>query len=92
MAALAADTDFRVRIAAAYSQEQEPVAGGVHPLTWADQYQFNIAGAPGFGDAYASAIAGGVERPGYDPAVITDGMLLGAVQALLTELEPEPPA
>jgi hypothetical protein len=87
VAALATDRDFRDRIAACYSQEQEPVVGGMHPLTWTDTYQFNIAGAPGFGDAYASAIAGGVEFPGKDPAVITDAMLLGAVQALITELE-----
>ena len=74
VAALAVDPDFRERIAACYSLEQEPSNSGIHPRTWADLYQFNIAGAPGFGDAYASAVAGGVERPGYDEAVITDAM------------------
>jgi len=90
VAALANDRDFRDRIAACYAQEQEPVTNGIHPLTWTDQYQFNIAGAPGFGDAYASALAGGVERPGNDPAVITDGQILGAVQALIAELATPP--
>jgi hypothetical protein len=88
VAALAADTDFRVRIAACYSTERPTSA--VHPLTWADLYQYTIAGAPGFGDAYASALAGNVENPGKDEGVITDAMLLGAVQGLLSELEADP--
>jgi hypothetical protein len=48
-----------------------------------------MAAQPGFGDAYASALAADppVERPGNDPGVITDGMILGAVQSLL----PQPP-
>ena len=91
VAALAVDRDFRDRIAACYSQEQEPVVNGVHPLTWTDLYQFNIAGSPGFGDAYASALAGGVPDPGKDPSVISDAQILGAVQALITELETPPP-
>ena len=89
IAALAVDADFRDRIAACYSSERPTSV--LHPVKWADQYQFSIAGAPGFGDAYASAIAGEVPNPGKDESVISDAMLLGAVQALLTELEAEAP-
>lgn len=32
-------------------------------------------------DAYASALAGGVPDPGADEAVVSDGMILAAVQA-----------
>ena len=59
--------------------------------TWAATHVWAVAAAPGFADAYSSALAGGVPTPGRDPAVITDAMLLGAVQALAAgELEAPP--
>ena len=85
VAALALDRDFRNRIAAAASSEGT-LPTSMYPLTFADVYQWTIAGSPGFGDAYASALAGGVERPGNDPAVITDAQILSAVQPILADL------
>jgi hypothetical protein len=82
ISALAADSDFALRTTAAYAT-QTPGAGGEDPPTWQAAHAWDMAAAPGFGDAYASAIAGGVERPGKDPAVITDGQILSAVQAIL---------
>jgi hypothetical protein len=41
-----------------------------------------MAAAPGFADAYASAVAGGVPAPGRDPSVISDAQILSAIQAL----------
>lgn len=38
---------------------------------------------PGWGAAWDSAIAAEVENPGADPAVISDGMILTAVQLRL---------
>ena len=89
VAALAVDPDFKARVAACYATEEDATSG-ITPNTWTDLYQWNIASAPGFGDAYAYAVANGNERPGYDEAVITDAMILSAVQALLTLLEPPP--
>jgi hypothetical protein len=92
IALLADDRDFRGRIAAAASSEDDHLP--MHPLTFADTYQWQIAGAPGFGDAYASAVAGDVERPGNDPAVISDAQILAVVQPLLAALPssgPPPP-
>ena len=94
VALLAQDLDFRNRIAASAATESPDLP--MHPITFADTYQWQIAGAPGFGDAYASAIAGNVERPGNDPAVISDAQILGVVQPIITDLEaggdsPEPP-
>jgi hypothetical protein len=41
-----------------------------------------MAAVPGFGEKYSYAIATGVVRPGNDPAVISDGDILSAVQAI----------
>ena len=79
---LSTDADFRNRIAAAVATQLESL-GLERPTQWADQHQWQIAGAPGFAAAYASAIAGDVENPGRDPSVITDADLLAAVQAEL---------
>jgi hypothetical protein len=74
---LAHDADFRERIAAAVAGQED------QPTAWADAHQWRIAASPGFGDAYASALVNGIERPGLDPAVITDGMILAAVAAVM---------
>lgn len=79
-ALLSNDTDFRDRIAAAAATEG--ITEELHPLAWAAENQWTLAAAPGFADAYASAIAGGVPDPGRDPAVISDAMILSALQAL----------
>lgn len=89
VAALAQDIDFRNRISAAAATEGD-LPAGLHPITFADTYQWQIAGAPGFGDAYASALAGGVERPGNDPAVISDAQILSAVQPIIDGLGSTP--
>jgi hypothetical protein len=39
---------------------------------------------------YASALAAGIPNPGADESVITDGMILSAVQAAWATHEPEP--
>lgn len=76
VALLARDSDFLARIIACAVAEDIPQAEG-----WAQLHRWEIAGAPGFGDAYASALAGNVVNPGRDQAVISDGMILSAVQA-----------
>lgn len=84
IALLATDDDFRQRVAACVSTEDPGRALG-DPFGWAIANQWTIAGAPGFGDAYASALAGDVEHPGRDPSVISDAQILAAVQALIAE-------
>lgn len=81
VAALHADADFLDRTAAAYATE--PGTEG-DPGSWAAIHAWDMAGQPGFGDAYASAVAGGVERPGNDVSVISDAQILTAVQAIGT--------
>lgn len=87
-ASLSQDGDFLLRIAAAAQNEVD--LGTQQPTAWAALHQWAIAAAPGFADAYSSAVAGGVEFPGRDPAVITDEQLLAAVVAeAAAEAEPE---
>jgi len=89
IALMAADTDLTRRVAAAYASEPYP---SYDPIEWAHSKAFLWAGSPGWGDAWASAIAGGMENPGQNPGVITDGMILSAVQGLLPQpMVPEDP-
>ena len=75
---LAFDPDFTRRTAACVSNEIDD-----EPGAWTDAHRWQMAAAPGFADAYSSAIASGVPDPGRDPSVISDAQILSAVQALL---------
>lgn len=81
---LAYDNDFNQRSVACISSEQP----GIDPVAWADANRHRLAAAPGFADAYTSAVVAGVEHPGRDEAVISDLQLLAAVQALLNGSTP----
>lgn len=81
-ALLSSDTDFVLRVTAAYAIET-PSGQGIDPPLWATQHTWDLASQPGFGDAYASARAADNPGPGRDPAVITDEMILSAVQAVV---------
>lgn len=52
------------------------------PYEWVQDNALRLAAEPGWADAWASALAAGNPDPGKDPAVITDGMILSAVQAI----------
>jgi hypothetical protein len=80
---LAADNDFIQRTRACVTIE-----GIADPLEWTTEYQWQMAATPGFGDKYAYALATGIQYPGRDTSVISDGDILSAVQAIMNE----PPA
>lgn len=77
IALLSSDSDFIQRTRACVSTE-----GEADPVGWAQDHQWQMAGTPGFGDKYASAIANGIVRPGNDQSVISDPDILSAVQAI----------
>lgn len=77
IALLSSDNDFIMRTRACAATE-----GELDPVQWSQDHQWQMAATPGFGDAYAYALATGIVRPGNDPSVITDPMILSAVQAL----------
>lgn len=87
-AQLSVDPDFVARCSACAAVEI-PIIYDAE--TWTKTYIWRLSAAPGFADAYEYAINSDNPEPGKDPAVITDGMILGAVQALYTALNPPPP-
>lgn len=74
---LASDGDFIARTRACVSTE-----GETDPINWTNDHIWEMAGTPGFGEKYSYAINTGVENPGRNESVITDGDILAAVQAI----------
>lgn len=64
------------------------------PDQWTSTNRRTWAAAPGWADAWASALASHEDNPTYDPgadeAVITDAMILGQVQVMMPEAAPAP--
>jgi hypothetical protein len=81
-AILSADGDFWNRVAACASVE---VPMTHSPTVWATEHIWRIAASPGFADAYEYALNTNVERPGNDPAVITDAQILATVQYVISQ-------
>lgn len=74
---LADDGYLRRRVTACAASE-----GISNPESWASEQRWALSASPGWVAAYASALATEKERPGDDEAVISDGMILAAVQAV----------
>jgi hypothetical protein len=55
------------------------------PENWAIKYRWELSAQPGWDAAYAAAIENNLPDPGSRSDVITDGMILSAVQVLITE-------
>jgi hypothetical protein len=68
---------LRRRVTACAAQEARS-----DPDSWAYVHRWDLASQPGWADAWASAVAASVEDPGADEGVITDPMILSAVQAI----------
>ena len=78
IARIADDAAFRARAAACAATQTVP-----DPQQFVNAHALTLAASPGFGAAWDSAVEGGIANPGSDPAVISDQMILAAVQALL---------
>lgn len=79
VAEMARSMSLTQRIIAAAAKESVE-----RPEQWAQNYRWEVASQPGWDAAWDSAVAGGVPDPGKDEAVITDGMILSGVQAVIT--------
>jgi hypothetical protein len=82
--ASAADSySMQRRVAACAAQQAAPG----DPFQWTVDNKYGWASAPAWGAAWDSALASHPDDPEYDPgadpAVVTDGMILGQVQAML---------
>lgn len=92
IAAIANDEFMRERMVACVTQQQHlgsivvdlpNTASPYNAQAWVESNSYLWAASPDWGAAWDSALAGGNEEPGKDPAVITDGQILSTVQALL---------
>ena len=90
LAQLADDDDFKDRIGAAAQSEGLVDTGSGRVEQWVADYRWTLAGTAGFADAYASGIANHLPNPGRDPSVISDAMILSAIQALPAPEQPVP--
>lgn len=70
------NSQLQSRVAACAAQEQDQDG-----WAWTGANMLKVCASPGWADAWASAKAAGNPEPGKDPAVITDGQILSAVQA-----------
>ncbi len=71
---------LRRRLTACAAQEGK--GGLVGPEKWLDAHAWALAAQPGWADAWAYAVASNNPDPGADAGVITDGMILAAVQPM----------
>lgn len=76
-AQMARDNALLLRVTACAADENIP-----NPESWAWAHQWQLSSQPGWDAAYAYALASESENPGDEAGVITDGMILAAVQAL----------
>ena len=79
---IANDESIHMRVTQA-AAENGCAASGISPETWAYDWRNVWAAAPGWDDAWESAVAGSVENPGADPGVITDAMINSQVQSMM---------
>jgi hypothetical protein len=74
---MAQNQDLAARVQACAAQEIDG-----DPYQWTAANMLDLAASPGWDAAWSSALASGNETPGRDPAVISDGMILSAVQSI----------
>jgi hypothetical protein len=79
IASMAVNAQLQARITACAATEGEP-----QPAVWLGDNIWTVVASPGWGDAWASGLAGGIppESIGLNEGVISDGMILSAVQAV----------
>jgi len=77
-----------VAAAAATEHEAGSELDEADPEAWAFRHRYDMAAAPGWADAWASAQANGNPTPGADAGVITDAMILSQAQAVIAANPP----
>lgn len=89
VATICRDTDISRRVAACVAIERVSPT----PEQWVAENAWTLAAQPGWAAAWGSALAShaGDETysPGSDESVITDGMILSAVQSITRAGEPD---
>ncbi|HPJ19221.1 MAG TPA: hypothetical protein PLQ14_06925 [Actinomycetota bacterium] len=88
IAQAAQNLNLKLRIAACVATQPD-VPDNWWPIPAADRLQWACAGEPGWGEAWESAVLNpDITDVGNNPGVITDAMILSAVQANIGLLTP----
>lgn len=82
-AIIASDPYMLQRVTAAAASENRDTYG-FDAAGWTSERRYAWGSAPGWAEKWDSAVAGGIEEPGKDPAVILDADILSEVQRLLS--------
>jgi hypothetical protein len=82
-AILSQNDQLMMRVSACAATQKVP-----GPVAWAYDHQWQLAAQPGWDAAYNSAVAANVPSPGNNETVITDSMILSAVQAIIAAEKP----
>lgn len=78
IAAIARSTDFCQRLIACAAEQNKTT-----PFeTWVETHRWKLAATPGWASAWESAVAANKANIGSDETVITDAMILAAVQPM----------
>jgi hypothetical protein len=82
IADMAVNAQLQNRVIACAAVEGEP-----NPVSWLSSNMWAIAASPGWGDAWEYGLATGIppEEIGANEAVISDAMILAAVQVVRSE-------
>ncbi len=85
VATMSEDMALMRRIAGCIATQDYTPPQGIYnmPLAIADSIKWKCAGQPGWAAAYEYAVNSNNPDPGGDEAVITDAMILSAVQLVL---------
>jgi hypothetical protein len=78
IANMAQDFELQRRITACAVSEHKQ-----DPSQWASERMWQLAATPGWADAYEYAVANDMNNPGKRENVITDSMILAAVQPMV---------
>ena len=83
-------------MAESYSLSRRITAGAAtegipSPEQWTQMNRWEVAAQPGWDAAWDSAVASGNPDPGSDESVITDGMILSGIQAVVAANTPPTP-
>lgn len=81
MADMTRSASLRDRLTACAAQQHAR-----DPEQWVRDNIWSLVTQPGWADAWASAVASAIEDPGANEAVITDQMILSAVQPMLSTI------
>lgn len=81
--AIAGDASVQKRVMQAAAENGIATDAGMSPESWALEWKQVWASAPGWDEAWDSALAAGIPDPGSDPTVITDAMINAQVQSMM---------